>query len=78
MYDHDAQDYLMFTFELRIKTNLGSIYEEKKDFPKGFGIFQCLFESIGRFFCVSRLFPGTARVNRRLHQKGQIEDGNGG
>ena len=78
MYDHDTQDYLMFTFEFRIKTNLGSIYEEKKDFPKGFGIFQCLFESIGRFFCVSRLFPGTARVDRRLHQKGQIEDGNGG
>jgi len=64
MYDHDAQDYLMFTFEFRINNNLGSIYEEMNEFPKALEYFNA---------CMSQVDDSsTSRVS--LGQRGHTED----
>ena len=65
MYDDHAQEYIMFTFEFRINTYLGSIYETKKNFPKALEYFNT---------CMSQVNDSSASHISFKEQREHIED----
>lgn len=65
MYGYHAQEYIMFTFEFRINTILGSIYENKKNFPKALEYFNT---------CMSQVNDSSASHVGFKEQREYIED----
>ena len=65
MYGYHAQEYIMFTLEFRINTILGSIYENKKNFPKALEYFNT---------CMSQVNDSSASHVGFKEQREYIED----